>query len=70
MRILGHLNAVAEIGGWEPSSPILLKIYAKVPEEAKRQAVDVIAMGAAPREESQNTFLTPEAETSELSVRN
>jgi integrase len=43
--VRGDLKTVAEIGGWEPNSPILLSIYQKVSDEQKRETVEMVGIG-------------------------
>jgi len=43
--VRGDLKTVAEIGGWESNSKILVSIYQKVSEEQKRETVDLIGIG-------------------------
>ena len=45
--VRGDLKTVAEIGGWEPNSKVLVEIYQKVSEEQKRETVDVVGIGEA-----------------------
>lgn len=40
--VRGNLKSVAEIGGWEPNSKVLLKIYAKTDDEQMRATVDLV----------------------------
>ncbi len=46
-RVRGDLRTIAEIGGWSRDSSTLLRVYQKVEEEQKREAVDLINIGEA-----------------------
>lgn len=43
--VRGDLKTVAEIGGWEPNSKVVVEIYQKVSEEQKRERVDLVGIG-------------------------